>query len=169
MGTRRRGVNLPQRRAALTHRSLIDELGIRPRPARGEGAEFESLREYVVGDDPRHIDWRATARRARLIVRQHQTERRHTVVVAVDTGRLMATHVEGSSKLDHAIDCAMALARASAEYGDRVGLVAFDREVRALLRPKSPTGAVAAKTRATPRVTDVIKSERVRATTAARP
>src|SRR5205823_6607198 len=57
--------SIPQRRAALTHRSLLGELGIRPRSARGEGAEFESLREYVVGDDPRHIDWRATARRAR--------------------------------------------------------------------------------------------------------
>src|SRR4029077_20649046 len=68
----------PQRQSGLTHRSLRDELGIRPRAARGEGTEFESLREYFAGDDPRHVDWHASARRGRLIVRQHQTERHHT-------------------------------------------------------------------------------------------
>jgi len=130
-----------QRRGGLTHRALREELGVRPRPARGEGSEFESLREYVAGDDPRHIDWRATARRGRPIVRQHQTERRHTVIVAVDTGRLMASRVEEEPKLDRALDCAIALARASQEFGDRIGLVAFDRELRAFARPRpGPVG-----------------------------
>lgn len=133
-----------QPRAGLTHRSLREELGIRPRPARGEGTEFESMREYVPGDDPRHVDWHASARRGRLVVRQHQTERRHTVMIAVDTGRLMAARVESVSKLDHALDCAIALARACGEYGDRVGFVAFDREVRAMLRPRSGANGVGA-------------------------
>ncbi len=127
----------PQRQSGLTQRSLRDELGIRPRAARGEGTEFESLREYVSGDDPRHVDWHASARRGRLIVRQHQTERHHTVMIAVDTGRLMAGQIDASSKLDHAIDCAIALARASREYGDRVGFIAFDRELRVFARPKA--------------------------------
>jgi uncharacterized protein (DUF58 family) len=107
------------------------------------------MREYTVGDDPRHIDWHASARRHRLIVRQYQTERRHTVIVAIDTGRLMAARADGISKLDHALDCAIALARASNEFGDRVGLVAFDRELRLMVRPKPGRGAVAAMAAAT--------------------
>jgi uncharacterized protein (DUF58 family) len=139
----------PQRQSGLTHRSLRDELGIRPRPARGEGTEFESLREYVSGDDPRHVDWHASARRGRLIVRQHQTERHHTVMIAVDTGRLMAGQIDASSKLDYAIDCAIALARASKEYGDRVGFIAFDRELRVFTRPRAGFSGVGAIVRAT--------------------
>jgi uncharacterized protein (DUF58 family) len=139
----------PQRQAGLTHRSLRDELGIRPRTAPGEGTEFESLREYVSGDDPRHVDWHASARRGRFIVRQHQTERHHTVMIAVDTGRLMAGQIEASSKLDHAIDCAIALARASKEYGDRVGFIAFDRQLRVFTRPKAGFSGVGGIVQAT--------------------
>jgi uncharacterized protein (DUF58 family) len=131
-----------ERRTALSHRSIHDELGMRPRPARGEGREFESLREYFPGDDPRLVDWRATARRGRMMVRQYQTERRHTVMVAVDTGRLMAARAEGNSKLDYALDCAIALARASKEFGDRVGFMAFDRELRMLIRPRAGVGSL---------------------------
>jgi uncharacterized protein (DUF58 family) len=141
--------SVPQRQRGLTHRSLRDELGIRPRPARGEGTEFESLREYVAGDDPRYVDWHASARRGRLIVRQHQTERHHTVMIAIDTGRLMAGQIDASSKLDHAIDCAIALARASKEYGDRVGFIAFDRELRVFTRPRPGFAGVGAIVRAT--------------------
>ena len=138
-----------QRHAALTHRSLRDELGVRPRRARGEGSEFESLREYVHGDDPRHLDWRASARRGRLIVRRYQTERRHTVIVAVDTGRLMAAKSAGDSKLDCALDCAIALARLSGQFGDRVGLLAFDQELRALAKPRSGAAGVGGLVEAT--------------------
>lgn len=134
----------PHRAAGLTQRSLRDELGIRPKPGRGEGGEFESLREYVTGDDPRHLDWRASARRNRLIVRQFQTERSHTVILAVDTGRLMAAKIQGASKLDHALQCAIALARASREYKDRVGFLAFDRELRQFVRPRSGAAGVGA-------------------------
>jgi uncharacterized protein (DUF58 family) len=134
----------PARHAALTHRWLRDELGVRPRLARGEGSEFESLREYSDGDDPRHLDWRASARRGRLIVRRYQTERRHTVIVAVDTGRLMAAKTGGDSKLDCALDCAIALARLSGQFGDRIGLLAFDQELRALAKPRSGAAGVGA-------------------------
>jgi uncharacterized protein (DUF58 family) len=139
----------PARHAALTHRSLRDELGIRPRPARGEGSEFESLREYSVGDDPRHLDWRASARRGRLIVRRYQTERRHTVIVAMDTGRLMAAKSGGDSKLDCALDCAIALARLSGQFGDRVGLLAFDQELRAFAKPRAGAAGVGGLVEAT--------------------
>jgi uncharacterized protein (DUF58 family) len=139
----------PARHAALTHRSLRDELGIRPRPARGEGSEFESLREYSVGDDPRHLDWRASARRGRLIVRRYQTERRHTVIIAMDTGRLMAAKSGGDSKLDCALDCAIALARLSGQFGDRVGLLAFDQELRAFAKPRAGAAGVGGLVEAT--------------------
>ncbi|HYB90975.1 MAG TPA: DUF58 domain-containing protein [Candidatus Binataceae bacterium] len=141
--------SIPQRRSGLTHRSVFDELGIKPRPLRGEGTEFESLREYVSGDDPRHIDWRASARSARLQVRSYQSERRHTVMIAIDTGRLMGAHVDGASKLDHAINCAAALARASIGYGDRVGFLAFDSALRLFMRPRSGSAGVGALVEAT--------------------
>jgi uncharacterized protein (DUF58 family) len=138
-----------RRGTGLTHRSVRDELGLRPRPARGEGTEFESLRDYVDGDDPRHVDWHASARRGRLIVRRYQTERRHTVFVVLDTGRLMAARFDAASKLDHALDCAVALAHASKEYGDRVGFIAFDRELRVLVRPKAGPNCAGALIQAT--------------------
>ena len=137
------------RRSGLSYRKLHEDLGLKPRLPRGEGSEFESLREYVAGDDPRHIDWRASSRHSRLQVRQYQTERRHTVIVAIDTGRLMGAHVDGVSKLDHAINCAAALARASIGFGDRVGFVAFDRQVRLLVRPKSGRSGAGALVAAT--------------------
>jgi uncharacterized protein (DUF58 family) len=145
--------SMPQRRIGISHRSLRDELGIRPKVARGEGREFESLREYVPGDDQRHIDWRASARHTRLQVRQYQTERHHIVMIALDTGRLMGAMVDGESKLDHAINCGAALARASAGLGDRVGFVAFDRQLRLFVRPKSGRPGAGAAIEATSALT----------------
>ena len=141
--------SVPQRRSGLTHRSVFDELGIKPRRLRGEGSEFESLREYVTGDDPRHIDWRASARHTRLQVRQYQNERRQTVIIAIDTGRLMGAYVDGTSKLDHAINCASALARTSIGYGDRVGFLAFDSTLRLFMRPRSGSAGVGTLVEAT--------------------
>ncbi len=130
-------------REALLERSLLERAGIQPRRPRGEGLEFESMREYVYGDDPRHIDWRASARSGGWIVRQHQVERNHTVMVAVDSGRLMSQKIDGVAKLDHALDATIALAHASRGCGDRMGLLAFDRELRALVRPEHPRAASA--------------------------
>jgi uncharacterized protein (DUF58 family) len=134
---------VPDSALALDDRLLHARLGIRPRRPRGEGLEFESLREYVPGDEPRHLDWRATARARRLIVRQHQVERNHSVIVAVDSGRLMSSRVEGATKLDHALKTAVALVHATRRTGDRIGLLAFDREVRAWVPPIDPTRTVA--------------------------
>jgi uncharacterized protein (DUF58 family) len=114
---------------------LSARLGTQPRRPRGEGLEFESLREYVRGDDPRHIDWRATARVGKPIVRHYQIEKNHDVVVAVETGRLMSARIRGVSKLDHALNAAVALAVATRGTGDRIGLAAFDRTVHAWVPP----------------------------------
>lgn len=128
---------------ALSTRTL-QELGLTKRRPRGAGSEFESLREYSPGDEPRHIDWRATARSRRLVVRNFHTERSHTVLIAVDCGRLMAAQVEGASKLDHALSAAMTLMRVSASHGDRIGFVAFHRELCAFVQPQRPERALAA-------------------------
>lgn len=116
--------------------------GIRPRRPRGEGLEFESLREYVPGDDPRHLDWRASARTGKLISRQYRIERNHSVVVCVDTSRLMSARIDRVSKLDHSLVAGLALAGAVQSAGDRVGLAAFDREVRAWVAPIGPRAAL---------------------------
>ncbi|MBX5482885.1 MAG: DUF58 domain-containing protein [Myxococcaceae bacterium] len=101
-----------------------------------EGSEFESLREYREGDDFRTIDWKATARRARMMVRVHQPERNQPVLIFLDCGRHMAGVVGGRRKLDHAVDAALRLAKVSLDEGDLVGVVAFAREVKLFLPPR---------------------------------
>ena len=130
-------------------RKLRDDLGLRPRRQRGEGSEFESLREYTPDDEPRRIDWRASARARRPVVRQLQIERHHTVIVAVDTGRLMSSQIEGLSKLDHALGATVGLIRASARSQDRIGFLAFDRELSAWVPPQPTKRALAAILEAT--------------------
>ena len=97
---------------------------------RGQGTEFDSLREYVRGDDVRSIDWRATARRQDLVVRTWRPERDRRVVLLLDTGRLSAARVDDEVRLDTAIESALLLAALATRAGDRVDLVAFDRRVR---------------------------------------
>ncbi|MBI3182217.1 MAG: DUF58 domain-containing protein [Myxococcales bacterium] len=104
------------------------------RPA--EGREFESLREYREGDDSRTIDWKASARKAKLMVRVHQPERHQPVMLMLDCGRHMAGRVAGRRKLDHAVDAALRLAKVSLDRGDLVGVVAFSTEVLAMLPPR---------------------------------
>ena len=123
--------------AALDPKRVLAALGVKPAPRRGDGMDFDSLRDYLPGDDPRRVDWRATARRGRIVVRQFQHERNHTVLIAVDASRLMAGDVDGRSKLDHAVDAGLALAYAALQAGDRVGLIAFDRELRGFCAPRA--------------------------------
>lgn len=135
------------RSEALDPKRVLAALGVRPKRLRGDGLEFESLREYVIGDEPRRIDWRATARRGRPIVRNHRHEESRTILLVVDRSRLMGTRAPqkgvggtipsgfASTKLDHAIDATLALAFASLVAGDRVGLILFDR---AVTRPIAP-------------------------------
>jgi uncharacterized protein (DUF58 family) len=102
---------------------------------RGEGREFESLREYRPGDDRRALDWKATARRGKAMVRQHQPERNQVVLLMIDCGRHMTGEVNGRRKLDHAVDAALRLARVSLDQGDQVGVVAFAAGVQSMLPP----------------------------------
>ena len=103
---------------------------------RGEGREFESMRDYVRGDELRHISWTATARRSRLITRQYQIERDQTVMIMLDGGRLMTGRIGDETKFDTAIHASLALMSACAKAGDNCGLAVFGRKVKKYLPPK---------------------------------
>ncbi|MGC5615251.1 DUF58 domain-containing protein [Georgenia sp. Z1491] len=98
---------------------------------RGQGTEFDSLREYVLGDDVRSIDWRATARRGDVHVRTWRPERDRRVLVVVDSGRLSAARLGDAPRLDASIEAVLLLAALASHAGDRVDVVAVDAEVRA--------------------------------------
>ena len=104
---------------------------------RGQGTEFDSLRDYVRGDDVRSIDWRATARRndpstnsQKLVVRTWRPERDRRVVIVVDSGRTSAARIDNEPRIDTAFESALLLAALATKAGDRVDLVVFDRRVR---------------------------------------
>lgn len=127
--------HLPSRLARLRE---ID--GLLPTLVRGQGTEFDSLREYVVGDDVRSIDWRATARRADVVVRTWRPERDRRVVIVLDTGRTAAGRVgvdptasdpAGWPRLDWSMDAALLLAALASRAGDNVDFLAHDRVSRA--------------------------------------
>jgi uncharacterized protein (DUF58 family) len=119
---------------------------------RAEGREFESLREYRAGDDRRNIDWKATARRGRPMVRVHQPERDQQVLLVLDCGRHMAGEVDGRRRLDHAVDAALRVARVALDRGDRVGVLAYGAMVQAWLPPRKGAEHLSALARALYRV-----------------
>jgi uncharacterized protein (DUF58 family) len=139
--------HLPLRLAKLRE---ID--GLLPTLTRGQGTEFDSLREYVVGDDVRSIDWRATARRADVVVRTWRPERDRRVVIVLDTGRTAAGRVGvdptaadpgGWPRLDWSMDAALLLAALASRAGDHVDFLAHDRVTRAAVFGASRTEMLA--------------------------
>lgn len=116
------------------------DLGVRNLRRRGGLSEFESLRDYVQGDDPRLVDWKAFARKGRPIVREYQEERGQELIILVDAGRRMAATTatderRGWTKLDHALDGALELAAVALQAGDRVGIAVFDHRLRCYIPP----------------------------------
>jgi len=116
-------------------RARILEIGLRSAPGLGGGTEFDALREYGADDEFRRIDWSATARAGKPIVRTYRSERNQTVLLLLDSGRMMAGRVAEVPRLDHAMDAVMMLTAVATRLGDRAGLVAFDRSVRAVVAP----------------------------------
>lgn len=106
---------------------------------KGAGSEFDSLREYVIGDDVRTIDWRGTARRADVVVRTFRPERDRRVFIVLDTSRLSAGRVGDTPRLDASIEAVLLLSALASRAGDRVQVTAFDREEQA--RAAATTGA----------------------------
>jgi uncharacterized protein (DUF58 family) len=115
------------------NRARILEVGLRSAQGRGGGTEFDSLREYGVDDEFRRMDWAATARANKPIVRTYRAERNQTVLLLLDAGRTMAGLVAGVPRLEHAMDAVMMLTAVATRLGDRAGMVAFDAEVRAMV------------------------------------
>jgi uncharacterized protein (DUF58 family) len=122
--------------ALLARKGALAEMGIKRMRLAGEGTEFESLRDYLEGDSYRDIDWKATARRGRPIVRSFEVERSQTLVIAIDAGRLMTPRVGKLAKLDRAINAALMLAYLGTERDDLVGLLVFGRDVERYLPPR---------------------------------
>jgi uncharacterized protein (DUF58 family) len=118
--------HLPSRIAVL--RQLDGRAAVR---TRGQGTEFDSLRDYVEGDDVRSIDWRATARRQALVVRTWQPEQHKRIVIVLDTSRTSAGRIADAPRLDAAMDAALLLVAIAGHARDRVQLIAGDRVVHA--------------------------------------
>ncbi len=154
LGARQRSVPLstvlrvhpafPSRKEAeiRIRRARILEVGLRSARGLGGGTEFEQLREYGPDDEFRRIDWTATARAGKAIVRTYRAERNQSVILVMDNGRIMAGKVDGVPRVEHAMDAAMMLTAVSTRLGDRCGLVAFDRRVRAVVPPARHTDQV---------------------------
>ena len=125
---------LPEKLARL--HQLDGAVAIR---VRGQGTEFDSLRDYVEGDDVRSIDWRATARRQDVVVRTWRPERDRTLLLVVDTSRTSAGRVGDVPRLDASLDAALLLCALASRAADRVDLLAIDREPRAAVESASRT------------------------------
>jgi uncharacterized protein (DUF58 family) len=111
----------------------ILEVGLRSARGRGGGTEFDQLREYGVDDEVRRIDWAATARAGKAMVRTYRAERNQNVLLLLDNGRVMAGQVADVPRVEHAMDAVMCLTTVATRLGDRCGLMVFDRSVRAVL------------------------------------
>ena len=123
--------------------------GIKTQRQKGEGTEFEALREYTPGLDSRVIDWKHSARHRKLLCKEFRTERNHQIIMAFDTGYLMLEPVDGLTRLDHAINSALLLAWVSLQGGDLVGTFGFDARVRQFLGPQRGISSFARIQRAT--------------------
>ncbi|MPZ88979.1 MAG: DUF58 domain-containing protein [Nitriliruptorales bacterium] len=146
------------------NRARILEVGLRSAQGRGGGTEFDALREYSEDDEFRRIDWAATARAHKPIVRTYRAERNQTILTLLDSGRIMAGLVEpfqrsvladtaagrapAVPRLDHAMDAVMMLTAVSTRLGDRAGFIAFADEVRRVVPPGHTRGQLARVTEA---------------------
>jgi uncharacterized protein (DUF58 family) len=147
LGLRRGSVALPWdaavypplvtvRLRASVARAARRQQGVTPIRQLGEGRLFESLREWVPGDDLRHIDWKATAKRRKVITRQYEAERRQQVLLVLDTGRLLTAEIAGVSRLDYVVQAALELAYVATQHDDNVGVMAFADGVQHFVAPQ---------------------------------
>jgi uncharacterized protein (DUF58 family) len=116
--------------------SSSSELGELHQRKRGQGTDFASLREYVNGDDHRSIDWKATARRNRPIVRTYEAEQEQKLLVLIDAGRMMISELGGLTRFDHALNAALSLALTGLTYNDQVGFGIFADKPLLYLPPR---------------------------------
>lgn len=124
------------RYTVLARRDKLSTMGVRRSRKLGTDNEFERLRDYAEGDEPRHMDWRASARRRKLTVRAHQVNQSQRLIFLIDCGRMMAGDTgDGLSPLDHALNAMLMLAHVALIRGDQVGLLAFSDTIKAYVPP----------------------------------
>jgi uncharacterized protein (DUF58 family) len=129
-------LNEAVRFSLMARKGRLQQVGIRQARLQGAGREFESLRDYMPDDEMRRIDWKATARRGKLVARQYEVERSQTILLALDVGRTMRAEIDGVAKLDYALNAALLLAYVASLTEDRVGLLIFSDRVHTYLPPK---------------------------------
>jgi len=122
-----------QRYAFLATSNRLEEVGVKRIRRVGRTMEFDQIREYVAGDDPRTVNWKATARRRDLMVNQYEEERSQPVYVLLDMGRTMRPAFRGMTLLDHAINASLILLNTALIKGDRAGLIAFGHQVEVVV------------------------------------
>ena len=122
-------------RALPTQMQRRREAGFRNIRRIGEGRLFESIKEWVPGDEMRTIDWKATARRGKVMARNYEDERRQQVMMVIDAGRLLTAEIDGRPRLEAAIDAALELAHSAVQHDDNVGLLVFADEILAFVPP----------------------------------
>lgn len=132
-----------ERYGKLHARNRLIEAGLRRIRLRGQGTEFESLREWSAGDAFRTIDWKATARRGRVMVAQHEVERSQNVMIVLDCGRLMTPRLGEQRKFDYSVTAALSLASIAGLANDKVGLLAFASEIVAASAPRATRSSLA--------------------------
>ncbi len=124
------------RYTVLARRDKLSTMGVRRSRKLGTDNEFERLRDYAEGDEPRHMDWRASARRRKLTVRAHQVNQSQRLIFLIDCGRMMAGDTgRGLSPLDHALNAMLLLAHVALIRGDQVGVLAFSDGIKAYVPP----------------------------------
>lgn len=122
---------------ALSVRLALQATGALRQTGRSNaGTEFSELRDYAAGDDPRLIDWKATARRGQPLVRVMEPEKEQTAIILLDRGRLMTARVAGQTRFDWGLNAALSLALAALSRGDRVGIGVFDRQIHTWIPPQ---------------------------------
>lgn len=132
------------KQAALTLQKRGTMFGARAQLAKGQGSEFEAMREFQNGMDPRLIDWKQIAKRGGLIAKEMRLEQNHQVYLVFDTGYLMSTQVDGLSKLDHAINAGLAIGWVASQQGDQVGCFSYDARPRTFAPAKRGKSGYAA-------------------------
>lgn len=120
----------------MARRGRLQQVGIRAARLMGAGREFESLREYMPDDEYRRIDWKASARKGKLISRQYEVERSQNIILVLDVGRTMLAEIDGIAKLDYALNAALLLAYVATLADDKVGLLVFADKVQTWIAPR---------------------------------
>jgi uncharacterized protein (DUF58 family) len=132
-----------RRYEALVRTTLVRAGGYRSRRMPGAGREFSHFRDYTVDDDYRHVNWKATARRAKPITAVYESEHSQDIIFCLDIGRMMAARVGTLTKLDHAINAVLMLTHVSQTFQDNLGLLVFSHSVHRYLPPSKGRSQVA--------------------------